>query len=218
MTILDSKKFLTLCGQRKTDKSQLWSVGSSALIDTSVSESNLFSNIVAEKLGSELTLLVAKGASTDWCADQILRSDIRPGDIVLWNIGLESRFPFWHSQTNQVVHVQSQYKKFAKLEIDLSDRSVNEWLVSDHCFYSSVTHIYQVKNFCDKLGAKLLPHAQLLSISKEMVEYLRDFPNFTLMPEELLVDVAADGWHPGPAQHQQCADVLLNIIKENGWR
>lgn len=219
MTMLDPRKFLHVAGKRKSDSSQIWAVGGSALVDSNIAEEQRFGNIIANTLNLPVTYLAGQGVSNDWCADQILRSDIRSGDIVLWNIMFEPRFPFWHSPTNQVIHVQQQYKKFNKIEIDLSDHAVTDWLASEHCFYSSVTHVYQVKNFCEKIGAKLLTYVHYpAGISKEMLEYMSGFPAFTVMSGAEFLDITSDGWHPGPRQHQQYAELLLQALKEQGWK
>lgn len=218
MSINHPKKFLHLGSVRKTELPQVWSIGGSNLIDPNVEQSQRISNIVADYLGMSIVFLTADGASNDWCADQILRSDIRSGDIVLWNIMVETRFPFWHEQTNQVIHVQQDYKKFSKVNIDLSDHAVVDWLASEHCFYSTVTHAYQVLNFCNKAGAKLLPYMQQLSgSSTKLIEYFSDFPAFTVMPEEKFIDVTADGWHPGPKHHAQSAERLIQTLVKQNW-
>jgi hypothetical protein len=213
-----SKKFLYMAGVRKSDLPQLWSVGGSALTDPNITESQQVGNIIADYTSMPITHLVANGASNDWCADQILRSDVRSGDIVLWNIMFETRFPFWHDQTNQVIHVQQNYKKFSKVEIDLSEHAIADWLTSKHCFYSTVTHAHQVLNFCNKIGAKLLPYVQYpVGISTETKEYFSNFPAFTVMPGEKFIDVTVDGWHPGPAQHAQYAELLIQALVKQSW-
>lgn len=215
---LDPKKFLHLTGSRITELPQLWMVGGSALTDPNIEQSQIVGNIIANYLGMPVSYLTANGASNDWCADQILRSDIRSGDVVLWNIMFETRFPFWHSQTNQVIHIQPDYKKHSKVDIDLSEHAVVDWLTSEHCFYSAVTHAHQVLNFCNKIGVKLLPHAQYpVEISAEMMEYFSNFPVFTIMPGEKYMDVTIDGWHPGPIHHAQCAERLIQALVKQNW-
>jgi hypothetical protein len=215
---LDPKKFLHIPEVRKTELPQLWFVGGSDLTDPNIEQSQQYGNIISNNLGKAAVYLTANGASNDWCADQILRSDIRSSDIVLWNIMFETRFPFWHKQTNQVIHVQQNYKKFSKVKIDLTDHAIADWLTSEHCFYSAVTHAHQVLNFCNKIGAKLLPYVQYpVGISTETKEYFSNFPAFTVMPGEKFIDVTADGWHPGPAQHAQYAELLIQALVKQNW-
>jgi hypothetical protein len=84
-------QLLTLADTRKTDSSQLWIAGCSITHGEGVSENTRYGQLLAERLNTKVSFLTRPGSSIAWAADQILRSDIRPGDTVVWGITSHTR-------------------------------------------------------------------------------------------------------------------------------
>ena len=64
----------------------LWTAGCSVTHGMGVSESERWGNILSEYLDMPEISLSMNGASIKWTADQILRSDIKRGDVVVWDL------------------------------------------------------------------------------------------------------------------------------------
>jgi len=134
--------------------------------------------------------MLAKGGSgLEFQKDQILRSDVRSGDIVLWGLTEERRRTIWSAKGP--ITADRDYKTFDETGV-----------------YLSVTSIFQVINFCRKIGAHLI---LVPTISAETLRlglsHVPEFLNFPYKPK--FSDYGTDGYHPGPLQHQMWADYIL---------
>ena len=79
--------------------------------------------------------------------------------------------------------------------------------------------IYQVINFCQKIGAKLLLAGLL--VDPKLAVYLVNLPEYIHLnnyygvnKEDIFLDVGSDYSHPGPITHQWYADAILTKLKE----
>lgn len=205
--------FLELIDQRKSDDQQLWGVGCSFTAGKGVEESKRYIEHLSRKINLPYSLLAKPGTSIEWQADQILRSDIREKDIVIWGLTTRYRFPLWIKglnnefpfHVNHISHdLHGPVKKIVSRKFFLED---------DHFMYNAMTHIAQVENFCKKSGAELLLFGLLTSPSD--VFYYDLFPRFYQYTEEL-IDHADDGKHPGPLQHKRYAEFMYERMKQNG--
>jgi len=205
---------LELVDSRKTELSQLWGVGCSFTYGSAVDYSQRYISLLSKKLDMNMSCLAQPGGTISWSADQILRSDIRRGDIVVW--GLTSKFRLTWFHNNCVWNfTPTEYKKFKWLS-DTVPLSVI--LNYDNAIYQSLTHIHQVNNFCNKIGAKLLL-VGLLTGPDDLL-YLCNLPNFYQFYNKDsfgYIDVGYDGVHPGPLQHQRYADSILEQLQLRNW-
>jgi hypothetical protein len=205
---------LELVDRRKTDLSQLWGVGCSFTYGSAVDYSQRYISLLAKKLDMSVSCLAQPGGTISWSADQILRSDIRKGDIVVW--GLTSKFRFTWFHDNCVWNFTPvEYKKFNQLSKIIPLSVVTDY---DNARYQSLTHIHQVDNFCNKIGAKLLL-VGLLTGPDDLL-YLYNLPNFYQFYNKDsvgYVDVGYDGVHPGPLQHQQYANIIFKQLELRNW-
>lgn len=194
--------------QRKTDDKQLWVVGCSFAHGFGLEfESQRYIHIVAKELQLEYSDLTSPGSSVDWAADQILRADIRPDDIVIWGLTGTNRVNYYVNNSYTMIIPEFLPKNntnfFRKLITD--DNRVNQ----------TIKLIHQVINFINKIGAKLiiLDHSEELSLfeHKEILnEYLWNF-DFVISPSDG-IDATYDD-HPGPLTNQLWANQLINFIK-----
>jgi hypothetical protein len=180
---------------RHSDKKTLWSAGCSIAFGYGVDKSQRYANLISEATGLELVDLSMTGSCIEYSADQILRSDIRQHDVVIWGITEETRFPEWDSK---------------KQCVDSGNRSAKT--LTETQIYKSTISVHQVANFCNKIGADLI---MIPIICSEnfclLLSGLPDFYQFPYQPK--FVDVGSDNQHPGPMQHQKYADFLSNIVK-----
>lgn len=207
----DRTLLLNLIDSRKTQSHQLWIAGCSVSHGIGVTKDTRFGKLLAEKLNLEVSFLTWGSSSILWAADQILRSDIRSGDIVVWGLTSWSRQPFYNNHT--LTHVTpSTFLKSPNLEI------TPETLTSDNLFYQTLTSVFQVINFCQKIGAKLV----IASILDDcIVSYLDQYPNLIMLyhmwgrnsKADDFVDIGSDDMHPGVKTHQFYADQIYQKIQ-----
>jgi hypothetical protein len=202
---------LSLSDVRKNDDLQLWISGCSISHGVGVDHDMSYGNLLARQLNLPVSFLTSPGASIPWSVDQILRSDIRPGDIVVLGLTSHLRLPYYHN--DKVMHVNSStYVESPNFEKILSI----DTLTGKDTLYRSLTGIFQVINFCQHAQAKLII-ASLMS--DELVPYLKDLPNFIMLYKlwgreltNMFADLGFDNQHPGPKTHQFYADEICKKL------
>jgi hypothetical protein len=209
--------FTDLIDSRKTDNQQLWIAGCSMSHGIGVNPTQRYGQLLAEYINLPVSFLTDPGSSISWAVDQLVRSDIRSGDIVVLGATADSRFPYW-TRDNKVWHVNSNpqgYKDhlpFTNLTTDI----INRLITDDNCFYQSIIKIEQLINFCRKLNIKLLILG-LLS-SDELVLHFNNTTEFVnyknLKFPDNYIDLGTDNQHPGPKQHQLFADFCQQTLKK----
>jgi len=210
----DSRMFLELADCRQTEKPQLWGVGCSFTYGTGVESHQRYINLIESAIHKPISCLAAPGGSISWAADQILRSDIRKNDIVIWGVTTKERLTWCYRDTiyNITVNAYTKYKWLEKLVPQKI--IVNE----ENALYQSLIHIHQVINFCDKIGAKLLL-VGLLTNSTDLL-YLHNLPNFYQYYNKNsndYIDLGHDNEHPGSLQHQLYADAIIEQLQKRNW-
>ncbi len=209
----ESSQILELADSRKTSESQLWIVGGSDSKGVGVLPEQRYGQLIANHFGLPVSFLTVIGSSIQWAADQILRSDIRPGDTVIWGLVPPTRFPFY--KDNDVVHVSwHRYKKTPDLikyiDIDQLDNS-------NTLLYRPIISISQVQNVCNKLGVNLIiaglaPRCEYLPFVATFKNFIHLHDRFGLVETERFLDFGSDGDHPGPQTHQWYADQIITKI------
>ena len=203
-------QILTLADTRKTDSSQLWIAGCSISHGQGVSDNTRYGQLLADRLDTDVSFLTLSCSSIAWAADQILRSDIRPGDLVIWGITSHTRLTKF--DMNEIRCFNLHYKVSRPLP-----SSIVEYLVSDQALYHSVISVHQVINFCAKINAKLIL-ANLLDQS--VINYIQDFPNLIMLngiwgrdSSDMFIDIGSDLLHPGIKTHAFYADQIYQKIQ-----
>ena len=211
-TVISNRKiYLKLSDIRKHAYGpQIWGVGCSCTYGIGVSVDQRYINLLGKRLNMPTNCLALPATSISWAADQILRSDIRKDDIVVWGLTAKYRLP---------LVVKNKINQLTAQSIDFIDEFDKKYLIqmlSDtaNLDYRNFTSIDQVINFCNKIGAKLLLFG-LLTDSTVFL-YLQHYPNFYQYSNEP-VDLGSDNQHPGPKQHELYADVIIQQLKKRNW-
>lgn len=202
------KNYLELADVRKNIAGpQIWGVGCSFTYGAGVTVDQRYINLLGKQLNMHVNCLAISGTSIAWAADQILRSDIRAGDIVVWGITSKYRLPWVlenkvnHASINGIDKAPRPYRKL--LTQLLSDDSNLE--------YQQLTSINQVTNFCEKIGVQLVLLG-VLTLPTDLL-YLSDNPYFYQCSTNY-VDLGDDNDHPGPKQHQLYATIVYNQLQK----
>lgn len=211
------KEYTELVDQRHSNQAQLWISGCSISHGAGVESSQRYGQLVANSLKLPVSFLTVSGSSIAWAVDQIVRSDIRAGDIVILGLTEETRFPYW-TPDNKVWHVTTthQNQNYRLPSTNLTTNILDRLITDDNCFYQSIIRIHQLVNFCNKINAKLLILG-LLS-SPKLTLHLNDLQHFTnyinFKSPMCHVDLGTDNRHPGAEQHQLYADFCQAALKK----
>jgi hypothetical protein len=204
-----------LVDSRKSINPQLWVAGCSFTEGVGVDISQRYGQLVATSLALPASFLAKRGSSISWAADQILRSDIRPNDIVVWGI----------TSTARVTCVDQDQLLTVKTSNYQDDSAIEKiiplhLLIGQTTFYSHLYAIEQVINFCKKCQAKLmligiLPSDNMLRYLKNKSNYFHFMYNLDFSNNQIYnkyIDLGNDQKHPGINQHKQYADFILKHI------
>ena len=206
---------IKLVDNRLTDQAQLWVAGCSISHGDGVSSCQKYGYLISSELDMQCSFLTQSGSSIQWAADQILRSDIRAGDTVIWGITSNERVPYVHD--DKLMHIiNTNYTIEKNLEYILPEKT----LLSENTFYQNIYAIDHVINFCEKAQAKLLiigiltspSTLRYLSDKKQYHHYIynQKFSNNRLA--SYFKDLGTDNIHPGPEQHNLYKEFILSLI------
>ena len=207
---LDS--LLDLTAPRQTDSTQLWITGCSITHGVGVNEHERYGQLIANKLNLPVSFLTMPGSSIIWSADQLLRSDLRAGDIVVWGLTNVNRFPYYTNDKLNHVNFKTYEQDPAFDKVIGLDHLTNK---NNH--YRTVTAIHQVVNYCQKVGVKLyfagiLVDSYSLPYVINLTNYTQLFGHHARDHELKFLDIGTDNLHPGKLTHQYYASTLLDKI------
>lgn len=201
--------------RRKSDRAQLWIAGCSVSEGVGVEPGQRYGQLVADSLNIPCSFLVKGGSSIAWAADQILRSDIRADDIVVWGITNTARMTLVHENQLFTTNINTY-----QVNADMENIFPLRLLLNQNTFYSHLYAIEQVINFCSKCQAKLLLVGLLAN--NNMLRYLKTKSNYFHFIHQLdfsnnlvydkYIDLGNDQKHPGINQHKQYSDFILKHI------
>jgi hypothetical protein len=208
--------FNFLKNTRTNNSPVLWTAGCSVTYGTGVEYSSRWGSLLASYLNLPEVTLSQGGSSIFWAADQLLRSDIRPGDIVVWGLTNVPRISISKNWNFTSVTIDGYFTKVKKE----NQYWLLDYFESETQVLTALREILQVVNFCQKIKIKLYL-ANILDIAWLSIA-LADFNNFIDLTQGLkingntinFIDLGSDNSHPGPKQHQQYAEKLYNFIKE----
>ena len=209
--------FNFLKNTRTNNSPVLWTAGCSVTYGTGVEYSSRWGSLLASYLNLPEVTLSQGGSSIFWAADQLLRSDIRPGDIVVWGLTNVPRISISKNWNFTSVTIDGYFTKVKKE----NQYWLLDYFESETQVLTALREILQVVNFCQKIKIKLYL-ANILDIAWLSIA-LADFNNFIDLTQGLkingntinFIDLGTDNMHPGPKQHQQYAETLYNFIKES---
>jgi len=204
--------FLDLADSRKTDGHQLWVAGCSFAHGLGIQREQRFGQLLAEKLNLPVSFLTRPGTSISWAADQILRSDIKKNDVVVWALTGAGRFTFLDDK-NILHHIGAANYK----DVSIVKHYINEKLLaSNHMLYESFTHICQVKNYLEKIEAEFILAVMPLNGQEhdlQTINFTKDIKNSIVLFDQndySFIDVGLDHTHPGPLHHKWYADQIYS--------
>jgi hypothetical protein len=210
---------LSLADTRKSHDSQLWISGCSISHGTGVAQNQRFGKLLADLVNLPVSFLTKGSSSIQWAADQILRSDIRCDDIVVWGLTSMARLPFYSNGEIKHIHPttyvnNSQLHKIVPIE----------QLDGENMIYQNLVKIHAVINFCQKVQAKLFLFG--IFIDYDSIQWVVDLPEYTQLygrfgfsEHARFLDFGTDGAHPGPLMHQwYCDQMFATIQKRLGTR
>jgi hypothetical protein len=208
---LNLQKFNNLANVRDTDLQVLWTVGCSITQGVGVSQNQRWGHLLSEYLNIPEVTLSSNGSSIRWAADQILRSDIRLGDTVVWGLTSIQRYEWsenWQLKSNTVGNMHRVAKPFHYWKYEYFDSTTHISLC--------IREILHVIQYCKKIGAKLylanLYDTGLLPIILADYENFIDLTANCKIEENLqFIDYGNDNSHPGPLQHKIYADQIFNM-------
>jgi len=210
----NSVDFLRLADYRKSDGTNLWIVGCSTTAGVGVDDSERYGYLLSQRLKLPVSFLAEDGSSLSWAADQILRSDIRENDFVIWGLTSENRSTLWHEKNHHTAHTNLNCFNNSAKQLGLLPSTIKELLMHKTNFVIALQQINQVVNFCRKVKAKLV----ILNIhsSNEFSLYLNNVGEFCpfLTPAGGYLDQGSDLLHPGPKQHQAYADFCYAALEK----
>lgn len=211
-SLLDSA-FNNYHGTRQTDEPTLWISGCSVTDGTGVLPEQRYANLLSEKLNMPTVLLAKSGSSLAWQADQLLRADIRPNDIIIWGLTNISRINYFNNNTWANCTVSSYLnipKKFQYWNIDYFNSPTQA--------AGYIKNILQVENFCKKVGAKcyfinILDSSYIPVLFHSRNNFLNlSVRQFNPDGTHKFLDLGDDNAHPGPIQHKEYAEQIYNFV------
>lgn len=203
--------------KRNTQESVLWTAGCSITYGIGVSQNQRYGSIVADYFNTKELCLAGPGRSIEWAANQILMSDIQKNDLVIWGITNVARINVWNNwksagYSSAMIHKIPKHLQYWSLDYYHSETN---------CMLA-LQAIKNVIHFCKKIQAKLYL-VNLLDLSWVGLS-LSELSNSIDLTKDLLldsndvlqfIDLGVDKMHPGPNQHKQYAETIINFIKEN---
>jgi len=243
-TTFSKPSFLDPLSGRQTTGPQIWMAGCSFTNGHGLADQNLrFGQLFADQLGLPVSFLAMNGASNQWAADQILKADIREGDIVFWGITGIARSTIyteekpWPITINMLDRQQPVYQRLIvdnKKIAPMRRMITEEFLLSDHSLFESINHIEQVKNHLQMINAKHLigyfadldfPYLHHMGRMMHYIVSQQDPRVFAIRPEYPWADIITRSpedtnndetpvHHPGPKQHEIYADDLLKTYNK----
>lgn len=207
LPVASTLPLLDLIDQRKSPGPQLWAAGCSLTAGYGINENERWGQLVANKLNMPVTFLAKSGASINWAADQILRSDIKKNDIVVWGLSSIGRVSYYNGKTFDFL-----------VNSPSSDKVISmPYVRSPHLFYQSLTNIAQVIRRSEDIGFVLVIVVFPFFNNEQgniLYQYLSNFKCFIPLNTDFkFIDYAPiEKDHPGPLQHQFWAETILKTL------
>jgi hypothetical protein len=205
-------RFNKLLDNRPVDSKVLWTVGCSFTAGDGVEWGERYGHILSTMMGIPEISLSQSGSSIPWAADQILRSDIQPGDMVVWGLTSMERFEYMAGSELTAQTLANG----VRLNIPIAEPL--EYFGSNLHLMRSIRSILQVINFCKLIGAELYI-ANLLELTYIPV-VLSNFDRFIDLTKDCqikdvveFIDYGKDNLHPGPLQHNIYATQIYDFIQ-----
>lgn len=222
---------------RQHKGNQLWVAGCSFAHGGELPDKNMrYGQLVAEWLNIPVSFLTQGGSSIDFQANQILRSNIKSGDTLIWGLTGVNRFT-WHDENKSplngtIFHVFNTFKKVFTKDLQSAFLRI---MTDDNSAYSALKWIEAITDYCNFNNVRLVlidhPELNIESHYKILNKYLQNHPNFVNVNLELntidftkvtadevdrsdmYFDICSDNMHPGPKTHEHYANKIIDSLK-----
>lgn len=216
--MLNIDTFLPLTDSRRSNSCQLWIAGCSIAHgfhgEGRVYLKERYGQLLSNALSLPVSFLTRIASSIPWAADQILRSDIKTGDTIIWGLTSVNRFMTYREGK---VHSASLIGIKKNPALIPHYNQLSEQLISVDNLMYAVKAISQVENFCSKINAKLILFAHLnmstVDFSNVLEKYLIESSNYVVIPDA--IDTGDDNTHPGINTHKLWSDTLLSVVNHH---
>jgi hypothetical protein len=219
------QNMLTLVDHRKSNDPNIWVLGSSFSTGGHGIDKNSYPWLLSQQLDLPLNLLAGNAMSIEWMADQIIRSNVQSGDIVILSLNLsDNKHCFWNDVDQSVNVLDSSWKETPAnrkrvKQLGFNNIDLDRFLFyNDTGFYKTIIHIHQIINFCKLVKAKLFLFGIYTSDRLNLaLADIPEFRNYTYKLESIgsgkvFVDYANDDKHPGVFQHKLYADFIIDNL------
>lgn len=208
---------IPLSDNRKSQGQQLWISGCSISHGVGVKSNQRYGQLLADELELPVSFLTRVGAAIDWSSDQVIRSDIKKGDIVVWGLSSIERLTYIHNNKLLNGVTVLSYDNDRNLEKIVSKKE----LVSQNNFFHQNYSIDRVINFCKLCEIQLIIVGILTAPS--ILRYLNNKTNFFQFPYKISFDsefintiqfddLGTDNIHPGPIQHTNYKNFIKSLL------
>lgn len=189
----------------RTNTPTLWVFGCSHSHGVGLSDDQTrYGNIISKSLGLPLKSITRPGSSTRWSLRHLINADIRPDDLVIWQLTTPERITVYNSQPCEVVLSSTSNKDLITVFND------------DQIFFDHLSLIQYGVAFLRALNVKFVltsieyNSSLFYNFKEEYVKY-KEYcysPGFD-------VDHGADGVHFGEISHKNLALSILDHIHYN---
>lgn len=182
-------------------KSTLWVYGCSHSHGTGLNHnSKPYGNHLAEGLNLPLKLITKPGSSTHWSLRQLINSNLKKDDIVVWQITSPYRLSFFNGK-----HVQEI------VLANCNNRTLIETYTNEQCFFLQLSYVNIGVQYLRSIGVKFI----VLCVDSRDMEFnyrYSKYPEF-YCATNFAVDRGSDNLHFGPLSHKNLANTLLNRVQ-----
>ena len=188
--------------------SVIWVFGCSFSHGFGVDPDKTYSHYLQQHLGLPVVLVTEPGSSLKWSLRHLMHADLRPNDIVIWQITTFYRDSI--KELHDLIPVEVVYtdKNLYKAKLLSFDQMI-------------FTHLSLIDYGVQYLRAKKAKFYLISTESQSYFDYHQQlvkeytkYPEYCYIPE-LMTDVAQDDLHPGPRSHKKVSEFLLKKIKND---
>jgi hypothetical protein len=200
-TMLPPKTFLSL---NVSESAEMWVFGCSYSYGVGLKENNqCYSRILSEQLSLRLQSIARPGSSISWSLRHLLQANIKPTDVVVWQITTPERYTLGIDYNNVTEAVLKNN----------NNRSAVDFYSDPQLFYNHINCLNIGLRHLRTLGVKFAITS--LDSSSELnhqclLEYTKH-PEYCYMPD-ILVDLGSDNIHYGPETHKRVAEKLYKFL------
>jgi hypothetical protein len=184
----------------RSDCPTLWIFGCSLSVGVGVSNNDLYSTKLGDSLGMPVVTVAKGGSSTRWSLRQLMHADIRPEDIVIWQLTTLERFT-----------VKQENKWPQEVMLKNLSRAVILATTDEQLWFDQISLInygVQYLRACNSNFYMISLDGQTPMIHRCLEQYTR-YPEYCY-GADWQVEIGTDGLHPGPKSH----NLLYQILKE----